>query len=331
MYISPNGAKGGEQLFQLCAGRRMSHIRSSLTVLSSRTLCRFAKGSHSFVPVGESVDLYNTMAASVADATLLFAGAATTRRWPSTLHGAYSSGVRAARQLAGLRFIRKVKSDKLADWCMVSEANLDGSLGALTCALCCLSFAKEHNLRGQRSLGTPICATTDDGHVFTLHRNCALYSPMVFRCGPTNPTQRSPRGSDRCGDSCSKRCRLTDNSTSNRKKKWFGIVTTIKTAGTCAANEKCRGNPSHGASVECQHPKCNQKFHVPCAWDVGYFGWDFEREDQGKYFLCAQHRHDRVWQTLSPNDTTIAKWVDRGPAFFERFMSNDDATGSDLH
>ena len=61
----------------------------------------FSRGASSYVPVGASSDDYDTMAEPVGD-KLYFAGEATFRKHPSTVHGAYLSGVReAGRLLAG--------------------------------------------------------------------------------------------------------------------------------------------------------------------------------------------------------------------------------------
>lgn len=61
----------------------------------------FARGSYSYLPVGATGDDYDLMAQPV-DNRLFFAGEATSREFPGTVHGAFLSGVREAeRMLAG--------------------------------------------------------------------------------------------------------------------------------------------------------------------------------------------------------------------------------------
>jgi monoamine oxidase len=61
----------------------------------------FSRGASSFIPVGASGEDYDAMATPVGD-RLFFAGEATCRKHPSTVHGAYLSGLReAGRLLAG--------------------------------------------------------------------------------------------------------------------------------------------------------------------------------------------------------------------------------------
>ena len=61
----------------------------------------WTRGSYSYVPAGSSFQRYAELGEPVGD-TLFFAGEATHVDHPSTVHGAFLSGVRAARQIAAL-------------------------------------------------------------------------------------------------------------------------------------------------------------------------------------------------------------------------------------
>lgn len=59
----------------------------------------FSFGSYSFIPVGGSAASYDALAEPVGG-RLFFAGEATNRRYPATVHGAFLSGVREAERIA---------------------------------------------------------------------------------------------------------------------------------------------------------------------------------------------------------------------------------------
>lgn len=71
----------------------------------------FSFGSYSNVAVGASGDDYDILAESVGDGRLFFAGEATTRRYPATMHGAFLTGLREAANMAHHATLRTLRTN----------------------------------------------------------------------------------------------------------------------------------------------------------------------------------------------------------------------------
>jgi hypothetical protein len=143
----------------------------------------FSQGAYSFLPPGSSDQDYFSLQSSVCSdgdifsvgesrtMRLFFAGEHTSAHYPSLAHGAYISGVRAARDILFNIEGNKGKSSGGDSVVPMTRYRMKNPNAPLKCQLCGLPASdKEGELK----------AFQRDRRLVLVHRNCAEFSPDVY-------------------------------------------------------------------------------------------------------------------------------------------------------
>ena len=125
--------------------------------------CSFSLGPYPHVAVGASGVDYDILAESVGDGWLFFAGEATTRRYPATMHGPFITGVQEAANISihATARVTKTKVEKSPS----TDAQACASLLVDLFRLPDLEFGSFSVIFGGKRLGSEISSYSKCGSV----------------------------------------------------------------------------------------------------------------------------------------------------------------------
>eukprot|EP00300_Choanocystis_sp_HF-7_P001649 c11331_g1_i1.p1 GENE.c11331_g1_i1~~c11331_g1_i1.p1 ORF type:complete len:523 (+),score=115.50 c11331_g1_i1:1-1569(+) len=220
-------------------------------------------GSASYFAVNTSRKEVHSLTKPTETNRVFFAGEATSLEHPATVHGAFMSGIREARNLilAQRRTLQNLQLDILIDGAdtdyphplplppplavpvSMRDPHLAASIRNKVCALCGLSqtTGEEGTLIGPVYLGNV--------EAVYVHEQCASCSPEV----------------------------------GNDDGRWYNVAVAVR-RGRDLTCQVCK---QKGATIGCFHPRCETCLHFRCCISTG---WNFDDPKQGKIFYCRDHR-----------------------------------------
>jgi len=281
----------------------------------------YSRGSYSYLAVGSTPSDIDELRADV-NGQIFFAGEACSREYPSMVHGAYLSGVDAARKVESS--LRPVK--RHPDILLTLSPSATNGGGAVAAA--------SNNGSSGREKATPrpsssLFVVGGDARVRGMRVNCGSEAKVCCFCarskrdddidgegesaggatttgkfvGPFLDAGSSGGGGGSGGGSsidaaassslslfwAHENCAAFSPEVSQDNDSNWCDVTRAMRRGRKMACSHCS---KKGATVGCVHGSCRRSFHARCA--TLFTGWAFERADMGKHYYCVQHRAGAV-------------------------------------